>query len=119
MESLLHPCGATGVSLLTVWCLLGATPRGQPWTSAVPLPPGRNGLGARRRAVLSTFRALSLGRLVHREFMRSALLNLTPLIPATACYQRNYVKRYSRCKTLESNMRDPPTPTESCNIGPS
>ena len=74
----------------------GATPRGQPWTSAVPLPPGRNGLGARRMAVLSTFRALSLGRHVHRELMRSALLNLTPIIAATACYQRNYVERYSR-----------------------
>jgi hypothetical protein len=96
MESLLLPCGATGVSLLTVWCLLGATPRGQPWTSAVPLPPGRNGLGARRRAVLSTFRALSLGRHVHRELMRSVWLDLTPIIAATACHQRNYVERYSR-----------------------
>jgi hypothetical protein len=47
-------------------------------------------------AVLSTFRALSLGRHVHRELMRSALLNLTPIIAATACYQRNYVERYSR-----------------------
>ena len=25
-------CAATGVSLLAVWCLSGATPRGQPWT---------------------------------------------------------------------------------------
>ena len=32
--------------------LIGATPRGQPWTSAVTLPPGRNGLHARRMAVL-------------------------------------------------------------------
>ena len=84
------------MSLLAVWCLSGATPRGQPWTSAVPLPPGRNGLGARRMAVLSTFRALSLGRYVHREFMRSVWLDLTPIIAATACHQRNYVERYSR-----------------------
>ena len=28
--------------------------------------------------------------------MRSALLDLTPIIPATACHQRNYVERYSR-----------------------
>jgi hypothetical protein len=100
MRSFLLPCAATGVSLLAVWCLIGATPRGQPWSSAVPLPLGRNGLGARRRAVLSTFRALSLGRLVHRELMRSALLNLTPIIAATACYQRNYVERYSRYKQI-------------------
>src|SRR5262249_23361412 len=88
------------------WCLLGATPRGPPWTSAVPLPPGRNGLGARRRAVLSTFCALSLGRLVHRELMRSALLNLTPIIAATACYQRNYVERYSKFSTMEEKAHD-------------
>jgi hypothetical protein len=33
---------------------------------------------------------------VHREFMRSALLNLTPILSATACHQRNYVETYSR-----------------------
>ena len=31
--------------------LIGAPPRGQPWTSAGTLPPGRNGLRARRLAV--------------------------------------------------------------------
>jgi hypothetical protein len=60
MESLLLPYVATGVSLLAVWCLIGATPRGQPWTSAVTLPHGRNGLSARRMAVLYTLRAPSL-----------------------------------------------------------
>ena len=30
MASLRLPCGATGVSLRAVWCLIGATPRGQP-----------------------------------------------------------------------------------------
>jgi hypothetical protein len=45
------------VSLIARGCLSGATPRGQPWTSAVPLRPGRNGLSARRMAVLSTLRA--------------------------------------------------------------
>jgi uncharacterized protein YjbI with pentapeptide repeats len=30
--------------------------------------------------------------------MRSALLDLTPIISATACHQRNYVERYSRFK---------------------
>jgi hypothetical protein len=96
MESFLLPCGATGVSLLAVWCLIGATPRGQPWTSAVTLPQGRNGLSARRMAVLSTFRELSLCRRVHHEFMRSAVLDLIPIIAATACHQRNDIERYSR-----------------------
>jgi len=70
---------ATGLSQIARGGLLGATPRGQPWTSAVPLPPGHNGLGARRMAVLSTFRALSLGRHVHRELMRSVGLDLTSI----------------------------------------
>jgi hypothetical protein len=39
------------VSLSARGCLIGATPRGQPWTSAVTLPPERNGLNARRMAV--------------------------------------------------------------------
>jgi hypothetical protein len=34
---------ATAWSLLARGCLSGATPRGQPWTSAVPLASGRNG----------------------------------------------------------------------------
>src|SRR2546430_17514021 len=77
--------------------LIGATPRGQPWTSAVTLPPGRNGLIAWRMAVLSTFRAPSLCRHVQREFLRSVLLDVTPIMPVTACHQRNDVERYSRC----------------------
>ena len=96
MESFLLPCVATGVSLLAVWCLSGATPRGQPWTSAVILPHGRNGLNARRMAVLSTFCEPSLWHHVHRELWRSVLLDVTPIISATACHQRNYVERYSR-----------------------
>ena len=51
-------------------------------------------------AVLSTFREPSLGRHVHRELLRSALLDLTPIIPATACHQRNDVERYSRYKSV-------------------
>ena len=45
------PVCATGVSLIARGCLLGATPRSQPWTSAVTLPQGRNGLNVRRMAV--------------------------------------------------------------------
>src|SRR5262249_47557179 len=76
--------------------LIGATPRGQPWTAAVTLPPGRNGLIAWRIAAWWTFRAPSLGRHVHRALLRSGLLDVTPIIAATACHQRNYVERYSR-----------------------
>jgi hypothetical protein len=78
--------------------LISTTPRGQPWTSAVTLSPGRNGLSARRMAVLSMFRVPSLCRHVHRELLRSVLLGVTPIMAATACHQRNYVERYSRFK---------------------
>ena len=76
--------------------LIGATPRGQPWTSAVTRPHGRNGLIAWRMAVLSTLREPSLCRHVHHELLRSVWLDLTPIIATTACHQRNYVERYSR-----------------------
>ena len=73
----LLPCATSALSLIAMRGLIGATPRGQPWTSAVILPHGRDGLCARRMAAWWTFRAPSLGRHVHREFMRKAALNLT------------------------------------------
>jgi hypothetical protein len=79
------PGCAIGLSLIARGCLSGATPRGQPWTSAVTLPQGRNGLSAWRMAVLYALREPSLCRQVHRELMRNALLDLTPIIPTTAC----------------------------------
>ena len=41
--SFLLTYAATGLSLVAVWCLSGATPRAQPWTPAVTLSHGRNG----------------------------------------------------------------------------
>ena len=107
MGSFLLPYAATGVSLLAVGCLIGATSWSQPWTSTVTLPHGCNGLGAWWMAVLSTFREPLLGRPVHRELLRSALLDMTSIIPATTCHQRNYVERYSRSTsiTLNNNLR--------------
>jgi hypothetical protein len=89
MELFLLPCVATGVSLRAVWCLIGATPRGQPWTSAVTLRHRQNEQSARRMAALETFRAPSLGRHVHRELLRNAVPDLTCIIPATTCHHRN------------------------------
>ena len=97
MVLFLLTCAITWLSLITVWCLIGATPRGQPWTPAVTLLHGRDGPSVRRMAVLCPFREPSLCRHVHRELMRSAGLDLLPIISATACHQRNYVERYSRC----------------------
>src|SRR5882672_10501037 len=74
----------------------GTTPRGQPWTPALALPHRRDGLSARRMAVLYTFREPSLGRQMHRELMRNALLDLTTIMPATTCHRRSYVETYSR-----------------------
>ena len=90
------PGYAIRVSLSARGCLSGATPRGQPWTAAVPLSPGRNGLNAWRMTVLSTCREPSLCRHVHHELLRSVLLDLTSTIAATTCHQRNDVERYCR-----------------------
>src|SRR5438093_4930048 len=96
MMSLLLPCATTELSLITMWCLIGATPRGQPWTPAVTRPPGCDGLRARRMAVLWTFREPYLCRHVRRALMRNVLLDFTPILPATACHQRNGAETYSR-----------------------
>jgi hypothetical protein len=103
LGTFLRTCATTELSLIAMWRLIGATPRGQPWTPAVTLPQGRDGLSARRMAVLWTFRAPSLCRHVPHELMRNAALNLTLIIPATACHQRNDVERYSRSITSWKN----------------
>jgi hypothetical protein len=53
MMSLLLPYATTGLSLIAGGCLIGATPRGQPWTPAMMLPHGCQGLRVRRMTVLS------------------------------------------------------------------
>src|SRR5258705_12375020 len=83
----------------------GATPRGQPWTPALALPHRRDGLSARRMAVLYTFREPSLGRQMHRELMRNALLDLTTIMPATTYHRRSYAERYSRYKASQIPWR--------------
>ena len=93
------------VSQIASGGLSGATPRGQPWTSAVTLPPGRNGLIAWRMAVVSPLREPALCRHVPREFMRSAWLAVTPIIAATACHQSNDVETYSRSRGTEHLCR--------------
>src|SRR2546428_7376215 len=72
------------------------TSSGSAMDACSALPQGRDGLSARRMAVLCTFREPSLCRPVHRELLRNAVLNLTLIIPATACHQRDYIERYSR-----------------------
>jgi hypothetical protein len=85
--------------------LSGAPPRGQPWTSAGTLPPGRHGLIAWRMAVWWTFRAPSRCRHVHRAVLRSVVLDVTPIRAATACHQRHDVERYSRSKVAQEIPR--------------
>ena len=105
MGAFLLPCTATEVSLLTVWCLIGATPRGSAVDNCRATPQGRDGLSARQMAVLYTFREPSLCRHVHRELLRKAVLNLTLIIPATVCHQRNDVERYSRFSHAQNQPR--------------
>ena len=81
MVSLLLPYAPTGLSRIAGWCLIGATPRGQP-----------------RTPVLCTFRRPFMGRPVPRQFLRNAWLDLTTLVPATAYHRGRYADRYSRFK---------------------
>jgi hypothetical protein len=96
MGSFLLTCATTWLTLIAGWCLMGATPRGQPWTPALTLPHVRDGLSVLLMAVLCPFRRPSMCRPMHRPFMRNKLLDLTTIVPATACHQRNDIETYSR-----------------------
>jgi hypothetical protein len=98
MGSFLLTCATTWLTRIAGWCLMGATPRGQPWTPALTLPHVRDGLSVLLMAVLWTFRRPSMCRPMPRPFMRNALLDVTPIVPATACHQRNYIETYSRSR---------------------
>jgi hypothetical protein len=97
MGSCVRPCATPWVSRIAGGCVMGATSWGQPWTPVVPRPPVRDGLRVLWMAVLWTFRRLAMCRPGPRQLTRNALLDVTTIIPATTCHQRNYVEAYSRC----------------------
>ena len=92
-------CAITALSLIAMWGLIGATASGSAMDVCSDTPAWADGLRARRRAVWWTCRAPALGRHMHREFMRSAVRDVPPLIPTTACHQRNSVARYRRSRS--------------------
>ena len=79
MVSLLLTCATPWLSLIAGWCLMGETPRGQPWT----LPHVRYGLSVLLMAVLCMFHGPSMCRHVHRQLLRNELPNFTTIIPVT------------------------------------
>ena len=116
MVALLLTCATTWLSLIAGWCLMGETPRGQPWTPALMLPHGCDGLRVRRMTVLWTFRRPFMGRPVPRQFMRNELLDLTTIVPATAYHRRSYAERYSRCmpRAIKSQVLPRPQRPSHC-----
>src|SRR5215211_4015261 len=56
---------------------------------------------------LHPFGEPSLCHHVSRELMRNPLLDLTPIILATACHQRNCVETYSRSSRRAGLWSDP------------
>src|SRR2546426_8916415 len=96
MVSSLLPCATIGLSRSAGWCVNGETPWGQPWTPVLTLPHVHDGLRVLLMAVLWTLRRLSMCRPVYHQLTRNALRELTTIVPATACHQRNYVETYSR-----------------------
>src|SRR6266705_1493548 len=107
MMAFRHTCATPWLSLMARRCSSGETHRGQQETPAVTLPHGRDGLSARWMAVLCPFRRPSMCRPVHCELLRSALLDLTTIVPATPCHLRNYVAPYSRMMPSNSNGKTP------------
>ena len=83
MVPFLLPCATTGLSSIAAWCGSGATPRGQQWPPACTLPLVRDGLHVRFRATLCPCGRSSMGRPVHRQFLRNALPDLTTIVPVT------------------------------------
>src|SRR5712671_4603575 len=102
MVSLLLTCVTTWLSLLAVWCVIGATPRGQPWTPAVARPHVRDGLSVRRIAMWCPFSMPSMYRHVHHQFVRNRLHNCTTIVPVTIYHQGSYVETYRRAKSQAS-----------------
>src|SRR2546426_9361819 len=103
MVSSLLPCAPPGLSRIAGRCIIGETPWAQPWTPVLTLPHVRDGLRVLLMAVWCPFRRLSMCRLVHHQLTRNALLDLTTIVPTTACHQRNYVETYSRYSVEEKN----------------
>src|SRR5262252_1422795 len=92
------PVCAARVPLIARGCLIGATPRGAAVAvCSDTLTQGQRAESTADDGVVYVFASPSLCCHVHRELMRSALLDLILIIPAAACHQRNYVERYSRC----------------------
>ena len=96
MVAFLLTCLTIWLSLLSVWCFIGAIPWGQQSTPALTLPHVRDGLSVRRGAVLCPCSMLSVYRHGHRQFMRNAWHNFTTIVPVTVYYQGSYVETYSR-----------------------
>jgi hypothetical protein len=84
------------LALISGWRLIGVTHRGQQWTPVLMLPHMRYGLSALLMEVFCTFCRPSRCRHVHRAFMRNDVLDLTTIVRATTCRQRNYVGTYGR-----------------------
>ena|SRR2546428_2874907 len=99
MRSFLHTC-ATPTGVPHGWVGLDwGNPTGQQGSPAVTLSHRRDGLRVLLMAVLWPFRRSSMCRPVYREFMRSAVLDVTTIVPATHCHQRHDVEPYGRFRS--------------------
>jgi hypothetical protein len=76
MGSLLLTCAATWLSLIAVWYLRGATPRGRLWTLALTLPHVHDRLRVRLMAMLCPCCRPSMRCHMHRQLMRNELARL-------------------------------------------
>jgi hypothetical protein len=96
MMAFLHTCATPWLSLIAGRCSIEEIHRGQQGTPSVTLPHRRDGLHVLWMAVVCPCRRPSLCCPVHCALMRSEVLDVTTIMPATPCHQRNYVEAYSR-----------------------
>src|SRR5437879_3797632 len=107
MMAFLHPCAPPWLSLMAGRCSIEEIHRGQQGTPAVTLPHRRDGLPVLWMAVLCPFRRPSLCCPVHCVYMRSEVLDMTTIMPATPRHQRNYVEAYSRFMSKNGQKNAP------------
>ena len=90
-------------SLIAGEYVIGAIPRGRPRMPAMRLPHGCEGLCVWRRTVLWTFREPSLWVVMCAVNYCATRGSISPpIIPATACHQRDYVERCSRYRKRQN-----------------
>src|SRR5712664_2997831 len=92
MVPLLLPCATTGWSSIAAWCGSGANPSGSAVATYLHAAARTRRAVRASRATLCPCGRSSMRCPAHRQFLRTALPDLTTIVPVTAYYRINYVR---------------------------